>query len=172
MADALEGQRPALATLPSTSKRYEQAESPKSFQKSYLSTISFLSRIPNYQRSSELALPVRSVQREVRALRIRHLDVEQMQGYLPLHFMSPCRRQLWDILLRRMVFHIGPVGGSDAFSRRKRSLSEIPLPRGSIESASVDVSTGGTPGHEELDDQGSEGGSSVGARTRQRENTH
>jgi hypothetical protein len=65
-----------------------------------------------------------------------------MQGYLPLHFMSRCRRQLWDILLRRMVSHIGPVGGSDAFSGRKRSLSEIPLPRGSIESASVDVSEG------------------------------
>src|SRR5207245_4125849 len=56
------GQRPKMATLPSTSKRHEQAESPKLFQEFYLSTISFFNRIPNCQRSSELALRARSLQ--------------------------------------------------------------------------------------------------------------
>ena len=54
-------------------------------------------------------------------------------------------------------------GGSDAFSGRKRSLSEILLSEGFIGAASVDVQAGRAPGHEKLDDQGSEGGSCVGA---------
>ena len=50
-------------------------------------------------------------------------------------------------------------GGSEAFSGCKRPLSEILVHRGFIWTAPVNVETGRTPGDEELDDQGSEGGS-------------